>query len=163
MFEVTTTITREGCRAQATARLSHHVREICVVLAVIALATLILFVIRSTKTVYAAIGFAVVAVYAFLVIPMHSMRLYASRNAAVNSILIAFEENVMRVSTSVEETAIEYSRITGMEQNSEFIILYMKHHTPLVFKKTEVLHRRADQLCQFLENKTGKELRSFKG
>ena len=91
------------------------------------------------------------------------MRLYASRNAAVNSILIAFEENVMRVSTSVEETTMEYSRITGMEQNSEFIILYVKHHTPLVFRKEEVLHRRADQLCQFLENKTGKELRSFRG
>lgn len=162
-FEVGTSVTRESCRAQAAARLSHHLREIVVLLAGLALATGILFAIRSPKAGVLAIVTAVAAAYACLAVPMTAARLYASRNIAVNSILIAFGEEDFRVITSVEETRFEYGRVTRLEENSGYMILSLRHHTPLVFRKDEVLGGRGDALKAHLEGKTGCAFRSFKG
>lgn len=162
-FEVATSVTRESCRAQALARRSHHVREIAVVLAGLALATVILLAIRSPKAEVLAILTAVAAAYALLAVPLTAERLYASRNIAVNSILIAFGDDDFRVITSVEETRFEYGRITRMEENSVYMILSLRHHTPLVFRKDEVLGGRGDALKAYLEGKTGCAFRSFRG
>lgn len=162
-FEVGTSVTRESCRAQAVARRSHHVREIIVLLSGLALGTGILFAIRSPKAGALAVVTAVAAAYACLAVPMTAARLYASRNEAVNSILIAFGGEDFRVITSVEETRFEYARITRLEENSTYMILYLKHHTPLVFRKDEVLGGQAGALRAHLEGKTGGAFRSFRG
>lgn len=162
-FEVSTTITREGCRAQAQARIGHHIREIYVLLAGLALATAILFAIHSRHADTMLCVCAIVALYDVLMIPMTSSRLYASRNTAVDSIWLSFTDEDFFVSTNVEETYMEYAQITHIYANSRFVVLCAKHHTPLVFKKSEVMHQRADELLQFLVNKTGQELRPFRG
>lgn len=162
-FEVCTSVTREGCRAQAAARLYHHVREIYVVLAGLALGAGILYAIRSPRAGLLVILLAAAAVYALLAVPLTAARLYASRNEAVNSILIAFGGEDFRVITSVEETRFEYARITRLEENSAYMILYLKHHTPLVFRKDEVLGGQAGALRAHLEGKTGGAFRSFRG
>ena len=162
-FEVKTSITREGCRAQAAASLAHHIREICLITTILALATAVLYAIRSPKVEIVGAIFAVVALYNLLAIPMTSMRLYSSRNSAVDSIFLAFENDSLRVSTNVEDTWIDYDQITHMAENSGFYILYAKHHTPLTFKKTEVLGGRADELKVFLEKQTGQTFRPFRG
>ena len=56
-----------------------------------------------------------------------------------------------------------FDEITHMAENSGFFILYAKHHTPLTFKKTEVLGGRADELKVFLEKQTGQTFRPFRG
>lgn len=162
-FEVSTTITRDGCRAQAQARIGQHRREIYVLLAGLALATAILFAIHSQHADTMLGVTAIIVLYDVLMIPMTAERLYSSRNTAVDSIWLSFGEEDMFVSTNVEETYIEYDQVTHIYANSRFIVLCAKHHAPLVFKKTEVLGQRADELIQFLVNRTGKELRSFHG
>lgn len=162
-FEVGTSVTKEGCRALAAARLSHHVREIAVVLAGLALGTGILFAIHSPKAGALAILTVIAAVYACLAVPMTAARLYASRNESVNSILIAFGAEDFRVITSVEETRFGYDRITRLEENSEYVILSLRHHTPLVFRQDEVLGGRGGALKVHLEGKTGRAFRSFRG
>lgn len=163
MFEVNTTVTRESCTAQARAKLAHHVRGICVFTIGLALGTAILFAIRSPKAEIVAAVFAVVALYNLLAVPMTSARLYSSRNSAVNSIFLIFEESELRIITSVEETKVRYEQIGYMAENSGFLILYVKHHTPIAFRKDEVLHHRADELKAFLEAKTGRSFRPFRG
>jgi len=160
-FEVATSVTRESCRVQAKARRSHHVREIIVVLAGLALAAGILFAIRSPRAELLAIATVIAAVYACLAVPMTAERLYASRNIAVNSILISFGEADFRVITSVEETRFEYGRVTRLEESAGYMILSLRHHTPLVFRKDEVLGGRGDALKAHLEGKTGCAFRSF--
>lgn len=162
-FEVGTSVTKESCRAQASARLSHHVREIIVVLSALALGTGILFAIRAPEAGVLAALTAAAAIYACLTVPMTAARLYASRNEAVNSILIGFGEEDFRVITSVEETRFEYGRITRLEENSGYVIVSLSHHTPLVFRKDEVLGGRGDELKAHLEGKTGRAFRSFRG
>lgn len=163
MFEVNTTVTRESCTAQAKEKLAHHVREIYIVTIGLALIAAILFAIRSPKAEIAAAAFAIAALYNVLAVPLASARLYASRNAAVNSIFLTFGEENMRIITSVEDTAVSYDQITHMAENSGFVILYVRHHTPVVFKKTGVLNHRADELKAFLEAKTGRSFRPFRG
>lgn len=162
-FEVGTSITREGCRAQAAARLSHHTHEICVVLTGLALAAGILFAIHSPKASVMAGLTLLAAAYASLVVPITAARLYASRNESVNSILIVFGQENICVTTSVEKTRLEYDQIKHLEENSEFMILSLCHHTPLVFRKDEVLGGQVDALKAHLEGKTGFAFRSFKG
>ena len=163
MFEVNTATTRESCRAQARATLSHHIRGICLITLALALATLILHAIGSPKADTMAIVFAVVAVYNIFAVPMTAARLYASRNTAVDSIFLAFCGDHVRVSTNVEETLIDYDQITHMAENSGYFILYAKRHTPVTFKKTEILGQRADELRVFLEKQTGQTFRPFRG
>lgn len=162
-FEVGTTVTRQGCRAQAAAQLSHHMREICVVLAGLALATGILFAIHSPKAGVLACLTLLAAAYALLVVPVTAARLYASRNGSVNSILVVFGQKSIQVLTHVEKTRLEYDQITHLEENSEYMILSLRSHTPLVFRRDEVLGGRTDALKAYLEEKTGRAFRSFKG
>lgn len=162
-FEVGTSVTRAGCRAQAVARLTHHAHEICVVLAGLALATVVLFAIHSPKTGVLAILTVAAAAYAALVVPVTAARLYASRNASVNSILIIFGQEDIQVLTHVEKTRLEYDQITHLEENSEYMILSLRRHTPLVFRKDEVLSGRNAALKAYLEERTGRAFRSFRG
>lgn len=162
-FEVTTAVTRESCRAQATARLGHHLREILVVVAMLGLGTAILHAIHSDKTQLMAIALAVAAAYALFAIPLTAARLYASRNAAVDSIWLSFEEEGVSVSTKVEESWLEYGQVTQLWENSRYVMICVRHHTPLVFRKSEVLGQRAEELKAFLKEKTGREFRPFRG
>lgn len=161
-FEVGTSVTRESCRAQALAKRAHHVREIWVLLAALALGTGILYAIRSPEAPWLAGVTAAAAIYACLAVQMTAARLYASRNIAVNSILISFGEADFRVITSVEETRFEYGRVTCLEEISGHWILSLRHHTPLVFRKDEVLGGRAEALRAHLEGKTGCAFRSIR-
>lgn len=163
MFEVTTGVTREGCRAQAKSRMRHHFREICILLAVLGLGTTVLFAIHSDKAKLVGAVFAAALFYGAVAVPATSMRLYASRNTAVDSVWLCFGEEDLFVSTNVEETYIEYSGITRLDENSKYMVLYVKHHTPLVFKKAEVADGRTEALKAFLEEKTGHAFRSFGG
>ena len=162
MFEVNTTVTKESCKARAKASMAHHVREIYVLTIGLALGAAILYAIRSPKANIVAAIFAVAALYNAFAVQLTSMHLYASRNTAVNSIFLVFEENALHIVTSVEETRLGYDRITHMNENSGFLILYFKHHVPIAFKKTEVLNHRADELKAFLEAKTDRSFRSFR-
>lgn len=162
VFEVGTSVTRESCLAQALARRSHHVREIIILLAVLALATGILFAIRAPEASWLASATVIAAVYACTAVPLTAARLYASRNIAVNSILISFSEEDFRVITSVEETRFGYDRVTRLEEISGHWILSLRHHTPLVFRKDEVLGGRGEALKAHLEGKTGCAFRSIR-
>ncbi len=162
-FAVDTGVTRESCRALAAARLSHHVREIIVVLVGLALAAGILYAIRSPKADTLILILLLAALYALLAVPLTGMRLYNSRNAAVDSIWIAFEPDAFRVSTKVEESWFEYDQITRMEENSKYVILFLRHHTPLTFRKDQLAVGNAGALKAFLEEKTGRAFRNFRG
>jgi len=163
MFEVNTTVTKESCTARAKAGMSHHIREIYVLTVGLALGTAILYAIRSPKANIVAAVFGFVALYNLLAVRLTSARLYSSRNTAVNSILLMFEEDGLQIVTSVEETRLGYERITHLNENSGFIIIDFRHHVPVAFKKTEVLNHRADELKAFLEAKTGRSFRPFRG
>lgn len=162
-FEVSTSVTRESCRAQAGARLAHHVREIVVAVIGLALATAILYAIHSRHAQTVLVVTVVAAGYACLAVPLTGMRLYASRNAAVDSIWLSFQSDDFFISTKVEQTYAEYEQIRMMDENSRYIVLIVRHHAPVVFRKDEVLGGRADELKAFLVNKTGLEFRSFRG
>jgi len=163
MFEVHTQVTRESCRAQARASLVHHVREIYILSVGLALAMAILYAIHSPKAHIAAIAFALVMAYDFLAVPVNAVRLYASRNMAVKRIVVRFAKKSMRITTGVEDTYVGYDKITYMAENSGYFILYASHHAPVVFRKSEVLDLRADELKAFLEAKTGRSFRPFRG
>jgi len=162
MFEVRTSVTREGCRAQARTTLSHHLKEIWVVLAGLALTAVILYAVRAPRAWVAAAAFCIAALYAYLAVPLTAMRLYSSRNPAVRSIVLKFGENGVRVRTSVEDTAMEYGRIRQMDECGKYIVIYVRHHTPLVFRRDEVPDMGADDLKAFLEGKTGKSFRQVR-
>ena len=162
MFEVHTSVTREACRVQAKASLAHHMKEICVVLAGLALTTVILYAVRSPRLELAAAVLGLAALYACLAVPLTAMRLYSSRNTAVDGIQLVFYAGEVRVITSVEDTWLEYDQMKRMDESSKYFLLYMKHHTPLVFRKDEVLGG-ADGLKAFLEEKTGKSFGRVRG
>ena len=155
MFEVNTSVTRESCWVQARAARAHHVKEICVVLAGLALATGILYAVRSPRVEFAATALGLAALYALLAVPLTALRLYSSRNTAVDNILLVFYADELRVNTNVEDTWLEYDQIRRMDESSKYFIVYAKHHAPLTFRKDEVMGG-ADGLKAFLEEKTGK-------
>ena len=163
VFEVTTSVTRQSCRAQATARLGHHMKEIFIVVVALALGTGILYAIGSPKARIMAVVLAVAAAYAVFAIPLTAARLYASRNAAVDSIHLSFEAEDFCVSTKVEETWLEYAQVSGLWENSAYMMICARHHTPLVFRKDEVAGQRAEALRAFLQERTGCEFRWFRG
>lgn len=162
MFEVNTSVTREACWAQARASRAHHVKEICVVLIGLALATVILYAVHSPKTEYAAAALGLAAMYAVLAVPLTAMRMYSSRNTAVDNILLVFYADELRVNTNVEDTWLEYDQIKRMDESKKYMILYAKHHAPLTFRKDEV-RGGAEELKAFLEQKTGKSFRRVRG
>lgn len=156
MFEVSTSVTRESCWVQARASLVHHVKEICVALVGLALATGILYAVHSPRAQLAATVFGLAELYALLAVPLTAMRLYSSRNTAVDNILLVFYADELRISTNVEDTWLEYDQIRRMDESVKYIIIYAKHHAPLTFRKDEVMGG-ADGLKMFLEEKTGKK------
>ena len=159
MFEVNTTVTRESCRVQAKARLAQHIRRVHIVIIGLALAGAILLAIHSPKADIVAAVFGVVVLYNLLVVRMTAMRLYSSRNAAVNSILLTFGEDRMRITTGVEDTFMNYDKVVRLAENRDYIIIYAEHYVPIAFRKSEVLGQRADGLKAFLEAKTGRSFR----
>lgn len=158
MFEVKTSVTREGCRAQAKASLAHHMKELCVALAVLALAVVILRAVHSARVELVATVLGLAVLYALTAVPLTAMRLYSSRNTAVDHILLVFYADEVRVNTSVEDTWLEYDQVKRLDESAKHIIIFARHHTPLVFRKDEVLGG-AEALKAFLEAKTGKSFR----
>ena len=162
VFEVNTSVTRRGCRVQAAARMAHHLHEMNMVIFCLALAAGILFAIRSGKAWIVAAALALAAVYSLLLVPVTAARLYASRHRAVNSVFAMFDADGFRVATSVEDTRFGYDQIIRMEERSGYMILYIHHHTPVAFRREEVLGGRSDALRAHLEEKTGSAFRSLK-
>lgn len=162
VFEVNTSVTRKSCRVQAAARLAHRMRGVYVVLACLALTAGILFAIRSTKVEIAVAALAIAAVYALLAVPVDAARLYSSRHQAVNSVFLMFDQDGFRVATSVEDTRFAYDQIIRMEERSGYVILYIRHHTSLAFRREEVLGGRSGALKAYLEEKTGSAFRSHR-
>lgn len=162
VFEVNTSVTRKSCRVQAAARMAHRMREMNVVLAGLALTTGILLAIRSSKAWIAAAVLAAAVVYTVLIVPATAARLYSSRHRDVNSVFIMFDADGFRVATSVEDTRFAYDQILRMEERAEYMILYIRHHTPLAFRREEVLGGRSGALKAYLEEKTGGAFRSLK-
>ena len=162
VFEVNTSVTRQSCRVQAAARCAHRVHEMNVVLAGLALTTGILFAIRSDKAWIAAAALAAAVIYTVLVVPVTAARMYSSRHRAVNSVFLMFDQDGFRVATSVEDTRFAYDQIIRMEEREDYMILYIRHHTPLAFRREEVLGGRSGALRAYLEGKTGSAFRSLK-
>lgn len=156
MFEVHTEVTRAGCRAQARASMAHRVRGAMLMAIALALGTVILYAVGSAKAGYLAIVFGAVSAYALLATPLTAIRLYHSRNAAVNGICITFEDAQICVRTRVEERRMAYDQMIHLAEDSDYLILYVRQHAPIVFAKAEVVRRSAEDLKAFLEEKTGR-------
>ena len=62
----------------------------------------------------------------------------------------------------VEETFIHYPLITELREDGRFLMLYMRHHTPLVVDRQEVAGGRGAELTEFLQERTGLEIRAYR-
>jgi len=159
-FEVNIRVTRESCRALARARSSQHIRVIWLCNTAIALGVLILWAVDSRDAVWLTVLLAVLVLHTVLRPYLTALRLYASRNAAVDVIRLSFSDEGIAVFSNVEESMLRYSMVTGLKEDSAYIIIFMRHHTPLVICKAE-LEDKVEGLKEYLKEQTGLEIRAM--
>ena len=67
-----------------------------------------------------------------------------------------------RTRTRVEETRMDYGAVTGLFEDAGYLVVRMKHHTPLVVLKADVPGGQADALRDMLCRKTGQTVRRMR-
>ena len=163
LFEASFRVTKESCRALAKAKSSQYFRTVWVCNALIALGVTILWVIGSFHARWLTVVLALLVLHSALGVRLAAWWMYASRNASVDVTRLSFLNEGVYVRSRVEESLIRYDHVTGLRRDGEYLMIYMRHHTPLVFRKSEVLGQRAEELKAFLKEKTGREFRPFRG
>lgn len=162
LFEVTVKVTPETCHALAKARAGQHSKIIWLCNAVIALCSVILWSIRSPHALWTTILLALLLLHAFLRVRLTAWWLYSTRNESVDAIHMVFEDKGIRLRSRVEKTIVRYEMVTGLWEDERHMMITMRHHTPLVVAKAQLNGGQAEGLAQFLEKKTGLEIRHFR-
>ena len=86
-------------------------------------------------------------------------RLYSARNKEAHEVRLTFADGGIWVRTRVEETRMDYGAVTGLFEDAGYLVVRMKHHTPLVVLKADVPGGQADALRDMLCRKTGQTVR----
>lgn len=162
VFEATFRVTRENCRILARAKTGQHRRTIWLCNLLVALCVAILWVVRSANALWLTGVLAVLLLHSAIGARLTALRLYAARNASVDVTRLSFCEEGICVQSSVEETFIHYPLITELREDGRFLMLYMRHHTPLVVDRQEVAGDRGAELTEFLQERTGLEIRAYR-
>lgn len=158
LFEATFRATREECLAIARARSGQHARTIWLLNLMVALCVAVLWAVRSRNAIWLTVVLAVLLLHSILNVRVLAARMYAARNASVDGTSLRFFEDRLETCSSVEEGVLRYSQITGLSRDGRYLIIYARHHTPLVVN-LETMGNRGEALAQFLTQKTGQELR----
>ena len=161
LFEATFRVTRESCRALAKAKSSQYFRTVWVCNALIALGVTILWVIGSYHARWLTVVLAALVLHSALGMRLSAWRMYASRNASVDVTRLSFLDEGVYVKFRVEESLIRYDQFTGLRRDGKYLMIYMRHHTPLVVCDDEVAGGKAAELAEFLTERTGMALRAF--
>lgn len=162
LFEATFRVTRESCLALARARSNQYFRTVWLCNAVIALCVALLWAVGSSHAPWLTAVLAVLVLNALLGARLTAARMYASRHADATEMRLSFSAEGVRVHSAVEESLIRYPLITGLREDRCFLVLYMRHHTPLVVPKAEVGQGRSAELTAFLRERTGLEIRPLR-
>ena len=89
-------------------------------------------------------------------------RLYSARNKEAHEVRLTFADGGIWVRTRVEETRMDYGAVTGLFEDAGYLVVRMKHHTPLVVPKADVPGGQADALRDMLCRKTGQTVRRLR-
>lgn len=163
LFEVTSCVTRESCRAQARARAGQHNRIIWLVNVLMALSVAILWSVGSFHRFWMTALLALLVLQTLLRTRIDGWRMYSARNESAPEAILSFGEDDICVKSRVEESRIGYDSVTGLAQDSRYVIVLLRHHTPLVVRKEEVPGARAIELEHFLTRRTGMAFRTLRG
>lgn len=161
IFRATFRVTPESCHALAKAKSSQHQCAVWLCNAVIALGVVILWVVGSRSAVWMTAVLALVVFNSLMSARLTAWRLYGSRNSSVDVTKLKFDSKGIHVHSRVEESLLRYDQITGLRRDGKYLMIYLKHHTPLVVSADEVEDGRADELEAFLMERTGEEVRSL--
>ncbi|HIS84439.1 MAG TPA: YcxB family protein [Candidatus Faecivicinus avistercoris] len=159
LFKATFRVTRESCLALARARSNQYFRTVWACNAMIALCVGLLWAVRSSNALWLTVVLALLVMHSLLGVRLTAARMYASRHASVDETQLDFCEEGIRVRSAVEESLIRYPLITGLREDRKHLVLYMRHHTPLVVVKDEINGGGAAALAAFLRERTGLEIR----
>ena len=89
----------------------------------------------------------------------------ATEAPVVETTVPVLEETTPEETTEAVEVAPEgkvRSYLTGLWEDERYMMITMRHHTPLVVAKAQLNGGQAEGLAQFLEKKTGLEIRHFR-
>ena len=162
LFEASFRVTKESCRALAKAKSSQYFRTVWVCNALIALGVTILWVIGSFHARWLTEVLALLVLHSALGVRLAAWWMYASRNASVDVTRLSFLNEGVYVRSRVEESLIRYDHVTGLRRDGEYLMIYMRHHTPLVICDGEVADGKAAELEAFLSERTGQTVRFFR-
>lgn len=162
LFEVTSRVTRESCRAQARARAGQHNHVVWLVNVMMALGVAVLWSIGSFHARWMTLLLVVLVAQTLLGVRLEGWRLYLGRNEAVPEVRQTFDAEGISVKTRVEESRIGYASVTGLFEDGRYVVVLLKHHTPLVLLKADVPDGRAAQLKQLLAERTGLAFRTLR-
>lgn len=154
-IEVASRVTRESCRAQARAKVGRHNGFAWLICALMTIAVVLLWRIGSFHARWMTVLLAVFLAQTLLGVRLEGWRLYSGRNESVTEVQLTFDEEGVSVKTCVEETRIGYGSVTGLWEDDRYIVVLLKHHTPLVLLKADVPDGRAAKLQAMLSQKTG--------
>ena len=155
LFEVTSRVTRESCSAQARAKAGQHNRLIWLIILLMALCVAILWAIGSFHARWMTVVLGLLVLETLLRVRLDGWRMYMARNESVPEVRMLFDETGVGIRTRVEESRIGYDAVTGLFEDSRYVVVLVRHHTPLVLMKSDVSGGRAAQLQQLLTDKTG--------
>lgn len=162
LFEVTSRVTQESCRAQARAKAGQRTRVVWVVNVMMALGVAVLWSIGSFHAKWMTVLLIVLVAQTLLGVRIEGWRLYLGRNEAVPEVRLMFDAGGISVKTRVEESRIGYASVTGLFEDGRYVVVLLKHHTPLVLLKADVPNGQAAQLRQLLADQTGLAFRTLR-
>lgn len=161
LFEANFRVTKESCHALAKAKSSQYFRTVWVCNALMALGVAILWAIGSFHARWLTVVLVLLVLHSALGVRVAAWWMYASRNASVEVTRLSFLEEGVYVRSRVEECLLSYDHVTGLRRDGEFLMIYMRHHTPLVVSDSEVAGGKAAELEAFLTGRTGQTVRFF--
>lgn len=162
LFEVVSHVTPESCMAQARARKGQHGKLIWVINLMTAVCVAVMWIIQFKGAIWMTVLLGILLLQALLQETLGGWRAYAARNESVREIRLAFSEAGIWVRTRVEESHFDYSAVTGLCENGKFLVVLMRHHTPLVMAKSEITGGTADELVDCLKERTGLSVRPLR-
>ena len=162
LFEIVTHVTRDSCRAQARAHSGRRSRTAWICCAMIAAGVAVLWAVDAKFAVWPTVLLGILLVQMLLQSETLGWRLYSARNREAHEVRLTFADGGIWVRTRVEETRMDYGAVTGLFEDAGYLVVRMKHHTPLVVLKADVPGGQADALRDMLCRKTGQTVRRLR-
>ena len=159
LFEIVTHVTRDSCRAQARAHSGRRSRTAWICCAMIAAGVAVLWAVDAKFAVWPTVLLGILLVQMLLQSETLGWRLYSARNREAHEVRLPFADGGIWVRTRVEETRLDYGAVTGIYEDPGYLVVRMKHHTPLVVPKADVPGGQAGALRDMLCRKTGHAVR----